>query len=162
MKVVLTFAIAMLTLTGCSALANDEDNELKWFITKEESIEHGIKEEEVSQKDIIGEIKEDGETFIFYKRKVSDGIVVGLSSISKNDGKYAWYRSDADVLVKNNSHPEKVSNISWETQTQSGKKFRAYTGLTKEQNPTIETEKGSTTPNIDHNSGIYFYIESIK
>jgi hypothetical protein len=162
MKVVLTFVIAMLALTGCSALANDEEDGLKWFKTKEESIEHGIKEEEISQKDIIGEIKEDGETFIFYKKKVKDGVVVELSNINENNGKYAWYRADAGVLVKNNSHSEKASRISFETQTQSGKKFIAYTGYTKEQNPTIDTEKGSVTPNIDNNSGIYFYIEPIK
>ncbi|UAL52856.1 hypothetical protein [Metabacillus dongyingensis] len=162
MKAVLTFVIAMLALTGCSALASDEGNQLKRFKTKEDSIEHGIKEEEISQEDIIGEIEENGETIIFYKRKAKEGIVIEVSSISKNEGKYAWYRADAGVLVKYNSHPEKATKISLETQTQSGKKFIAYTGYTKEQNPTIDTENGSTTPHIDKNSGIYFYIESIK
>ncbi|MFY0760602.1 hypothetical protein AB1K32_17240 [Metabacillus dongyingensis] len=162
MKAVLTIMISLLALTGCSALASDEGNQLKWFKTKEDSIEHGIKEEEISQEDIIGEIKEDGETFIFYKKKVIDGIVVELSSVSENDGKYAWYRSDAGVLVKYNSIEKNAIKVSWENKTQSGKKFIAYTGYTKEQNPTLETEKGSTTPNIDKNSGIYFYIEPIK
>ena len=64
MKVILPFAIALLALTGCSVLASDESTETKWFETKEETIDYGIKEEKIKKEDIIGEVSENGETFI--------------------------------------------------------------------------------------------------
>jgi hypothetical protein len=70
MKVALPFVIAMIALTGCSAIANDGSRELKWFKTKEETIDHGIKEEKMKKEDIIGEVSENGETFVIYKKQL--------------------------------------------------------------------------------------------
>lgn len=159
MKIILALLMAVFVIAGCSALANDEVKDLKWFKSDQEAISYGIKEEEIKKEDVIGEIKEGGETFIFYKKKLEDGLGIGLSSISKKDSQYAWYSPDQDVLIKNNSIENYTSEISWVTKTQSGKKYIAYTGLSKDQNLSIETHKGKVTPKTDKNSGIYFYIE---
>ncbi|QGQ45443.1 hypothetical protein [Metabacillus sediminilitoris] len=162
MKVVLTFAIAMLALTGCSALANDEASELKWFKTKEETIDHGIKEEKMKKEDIIGEVSENGETFVIYKKQLEEGLGVGVSSISEQDGKYAWYDPDQDVLVKNNKVKKYFSQINWGTTTQSGKSFTIYIGVSEDQSPIVKTSTSEVSPAIDKKTGIYFYIEPTK
>ncbi|MGM0885757.1 MAG: hypothetical protein ACQEW5_02160 [Bacillota bacterium] len=66
----LPFAIAMIALTGCSAIADNGTSELKWYKTKEETINHGIKEEKMKKEDIIGEVSENGETFVIYKKQL--------------------------------------------------------------------------------------------
>ncbi|MBO1513642.1 hypothetical protein [Metabacillus bambusae] len=162
MKVVLTFAIAMLALTGCSALANDGASELKWFKTKEETIDHGIKEEKMKKEDIIGEVSENGETFVIYKKQLEEGLGVGVSSISEQDGKYAWYDPDQDVLVKNDKVKKYSSQINWRTTTQSGKTFTIYTGVSEDQSPIVKTPTSEVSPTIDKKNGIYFYIEPTK
>ncbi|MDF2036464.1 hypothetical protein P2R12_05580 [Cytobacillus oceanisediminis] len=162
MKVVLPFAIAMLALTGCSALASDGASEMKWFETKEESIEYGLKEEKIKKEDIIGEVSENGETFIIYKKQLEEGLGVGVSSISEKDGQYAWYDPDQDVLVKNDEVKKYSSQISWGTETQSGKTFTIYTGVSDEGTPVVKTETGEVSPTIENKTGIYFYIEPTK
>lgn len=126
-KVVLPFAIAMIALTGCSAIADNGTSELKWYKTKEETINHGIKEEKIKKEDIIGEVSENGETFVIYKKQFEEGLGVGVSSISEQEGKFAWYDPDQDVLVKNDKVKKYSSQISWGTTTQSGKDFTIYT-----------------------------------
>lgn len=162
MKVVLPFAIAMLTLIGCSSLANNGANELKWFKTKEETIDHGIKEEKMKKEDIIGEVSENGETFVIYRKQLEEGLGVGVSSISEQEGKYAWYDPDQDVLVKNDKVKKYSSQISWGTTTQSGKTFTIYTGVSGDEGPIIKTETSEVSPTIDKKTGIYFYIEPTK
>ncbi|MGE7183975.1 hypothetical protein ACQKKK_08180 [Peribacillus sp. NPDC006672] len=162
MKVVLPFALAMIALTGCSAIANDEASELKWFKTIEETIDHGIKEEKIKKEDIIGEVSENGETFVIYKKQLEEGLGVGVSSISEQGGKFTWYDPDQDVLVKNDKVKKYSSQISWGTKTQSGKNFTIYTGLSKEQNPIVKTQTSEVSPTIDTETGIYFYIEPAK
>ncbi|MGE7609286.1 hypothetical protein ACQKML_22030 [Peribacillus frigoritolerans] len=43
MKVVLPIAIAMIALSGCSAIADNGASELKWYKTKEETIIMALK-----------------------------------------------------------------------------------------------------------------------
>ncbi|MCM3674761.1 hypothetical protein M3699_12905 [Peribacillus simplex] len=162
MKVVLSFAIAMIALTGCSAIADDGAGELKWFKTKEETINHGIKEEKMTKDDIIGEVSENGETFVIYKKQLEEGLGVGVSSISQQKGKFAWYDPDQDALVKNDKVKKYSSQISWGTTTQSGKDFIIYTGLSEEQSPIVKTQTSEVTPTFDTVTGIYFYIEPTK
>ncbi|MCK1999870.1 hypothetical protein MZM54_00550 [[Brevibacterium] frigoritolerans] len=162
MKIVLPFAIAALALTGCSAIADDGASELKWFKTKEETINYGIKEEKIKKEDIIGEVSENGETFVIYKKQLEEGLGVGVSSISQQEGKYAWYDPDQDVLVKNEKVNKYSSQISWGTSTQSGKDFTIYTGLSEDQSPIVDTQTSEVSPTIDKETGIYFYIEPIK
>lgn len=162
MKVVLPFVIAMIALTGCSAIANDGFRELKWFKTKEETIDHGIKEEKMKKEDIIGEVSENGETFVIYKKQVEEGLGVGVSSISEKEGKFAWYDPDQDVLVKNDKVKKYSSQISWGTTTQSGKEFTIYTGLSEDQSPIVKTTNSEVSPAIYKKTGIYFYIEPNK
>lgn len=159
MKRFLSLTMILIIVTGCSALANDD---LKWFKTLDEAIEYGIKEEELKKQDVIGEVKENGETFIFYKKKLDEGLGIGVASISEQNGQFAWYRSSQDVLVKNDNTENYSSEISWDTKTQSEKSFTVYTGIKKEQNFSINTPKGEVNPEIDKNTGIYFYIESRK
>ena len=128
MKAVLPFAIAMNALTGCSAIVDNGASELKWYKTKEETIDHVIKEEKMKKEDIIGEVSENGETFVIYKKQVDEGLGVGVSSISEKEGKFAWYDPDQDVHVKNDKVKKYSSQISWGTTTQSGKEFTIYTG----------------------------------
>ncbi|HZH62866.1 MAG TPA: hypothetical protein VEY70_25575 [Metabacillus sp.] len=162
MKVVLSFAIAMIALTGCSALANDGASELKWFETKEEAIDYGIKEEEMKKEDIIGEVNENDETFVIYKKQLDEGLGVGVSSISVKNGQYAWYHSDQDVLVRNDKAKKYASQINWETTTQSGKDFTIYTGISEDESPIVKTPNSEVSPTIDKKTGIYFYIEPTK
>lgn len=162
MKVILTLVMSIFVLIGCSALAKSDDNDLKWFKTEEEAISHGIKEEKIKKEDIIGEVNEDEEKFIFYKKQLKEGLGVGVSSISEKDGQFAWYDTDQDVLIKNEIIKKYFSQISWDTETQSGKNFTVYTGISKNQNPLIETNKGEISPVVDKKTGIYFYIESTK
>ncbi|MEY9868933.1 hypothetical protein ABIE66_004312 [Peribacillus sp. B2I2] len=161
-KVVLPFAIAMIALTGCSAIADNGTSELKWYKTKEETINHGIKEEKMKKEDIIGEVSENGETFVIYKKQFEEGLGVGVSSISEQEGKFAWYDPDQDVLVKNDKVKKYSSQISWGTTTQSGKDFTIYTGLSEDQSPIVKTQTSEVSPAIDKESGIYFYIEPAK
>jgi hypothetical protein len=79
---------------------------------------------------------------------------VGVSSISEQEGKFAWY--DPDKVKKYSSQ------ISWGTTTQSGKDFTIYTGLSEDQSPIVKTQTSDVSPAIDKNSGIYFYIEPTK
>jgi hypothetical protein len=162
MKAVFPLGIAMLMITGCSASANEETKELKWYKTKEETIEHGIKEEKIKNEDIIGEVTENGETFVIYKKDLENGLGVGVSSISEKDGKYAWYDADQDVVVKDENKDDYFSQISWGTKTESGKSFTVYTGVSEEESPIIETKTTEVSPTIDKKTGIYFYIESTK
>ena len=162
MKAMLPLSIAVLIFTGCSSSENEEAKELKWYKTKEETIDHGIKEEKVKIEDIIGEVTENGETFIIYKKDLEDGTGVGVSSISEKDGKYAWYNADQDVVVKDDKKDNYTSQISWGTKTESGKTFTVYTGVSEEESPIINTETAEVSPTIDKETGIYFYIQSTK
>ncbi|MDQ7862946.1 hypothetical protein RCO48_23695 [Peribacillus frigoritolerans] len=38
---------------------------------------------------------------LFIKKQLEEGLGVGVSSISEQEGKFAWYDPDQDVLVKN-------------------------------------------------------------
>nr|WP_263326957.1 hypothetical protein [Neobacillus sp. Marseille-Q6967] len=120
----------------------------------DKAIEYGLKEEDVTKQELIGKVEENGEIFIFYKKQLKDGVGLGVSTINEKNGKYAWFRTDQDILVN-------LSKISWETKTLSGKKFLIYTGITKNENITIETRKGNVEPKIDKDNGIYYYVESI-
>ncbi|MGJ7912594.1 hypothetical protein [Neobacillus sp. LXY-1] len=150
------FCILLIVLitTGCSVLVNENEN-VKWFKDVDKAINYGLKEENVHKKDVIGKVKDNGELFIFYKKQLKNGIGLGVSNISKRNGKYTWYRANPDVLVN-------VSKISWETKTLSNKKFVIFTGVTKDKNIAIETKKGMVNPKIDSNNGIYYYVESIE
>ena len=157
MKLIITCALTLLALAGCSVSANEN---LEWFKTKQDSIDYGKIEEKIKESDIIGDITLEGETFVVYKKQLGDGIGVGVSNITENNGKYAWYTPDQDVLVKNNSIEKYSSQISWVTNTQSGKSFTIYIGISEDESPIILTansEEVSPTT-IDRESGIYFYI----
>ncbi|MDQ0882425.1 hypothetical protein [Peribacillus sp. V2I11] len=73
----------------------------------------------MTKDDIIGEVSENGETFVIYKKQLEEGLGVGVSSISQQKGKFAWYDPDQDALVKNDKVKKYSSQISWGTTTQS-------------------------------------------
>lgn len=163
MKLILTLLMILYIVTGCSGSTNDRIDSLKWFKTENIAIDYGMKEEKITKENVIGKIKKNGETFIFYKKNLPDGLGLGIASISEKNGQYAWYKVDQDILVKKNDNEAYSPEINWDTKTQSGKSFTVYTGITKDQNISIKTPKGIVKPDIiDKNSGIYFYIESTK
>ncbi|WP_374717424.1 hypothetical protein [Neobacillus sp.] len=153
MKRLVVLLAVVLSIVGCTTFTH---NDLQWFKSKQEAIDHGIKEEGIEKQDVFGEIEDSGETFIFYKKELEEGLSVGVSSISKKDSKYAWYDSDQDYYIEN------VNGVSWETKTQSGKSFTIYAGLSNGKNRTINTPNGPISPNIDKETGIYYYVELSK
>jgi len=159
LKGILAMSLLVLIITGCS---NVNDNKLKWFKTQDEAINQGIREGDLNNKEnIIGKIKENGETFVFYKlEEEKKDIVVGMANLAKQDGKYAWYRENANIGIKSGNNPS--TPVSWDTETRSGKKFTAYTGTAEAENISIETETGEVTPQINKKFGIYYYIEPRK
>ena len=159
MKRVLTILLLLLIITGCS---NGNDNKLKWFTTQDQAINQGIKDGDLNTKENIdGEMKENGETFVFYKlEEENKDIVIGIANIAKQNGKYAWYRESANIGIKSGNNPS--TPVSWDTETQSGKKFTAYTGTAEDKNIPIETEGGEVTPKINEKFGVYYYIEPRK
>lgn len=69
-KVVLPFAIAMIALTGCSAIADNGTSELKWYKTKEETINHGIKEEKMKKKTSLEKLVKTGKHLLFIRNNL--------------------------------------------------------------------------------------------
>ncbi|PGA19481.1 hypothetical protein COL65_08310 [Priestia aryabhattai] len=159
MKRFLTILLLLLIITGCS---NGNDNKLKWFTTQDKAINQGIKDGDLNTKEnIVGEMKENGEIFVFYKlEEENKDIVIGIANIAKQNGKYAWYRESANIGIKSGNNPS--TPVSWDTETQSGKKFTAYTGTAEDKNIPIETEGGEVTPKINEKFGVYYYIEPRK
>lgn len=151
MKNLYILLIVLITVTGCSVAAKDN---LQWFKTVDEAIEYGLKEEEITLQDLIGEINENGERFIFYKKDMRDGLGLGVANVIEKNGQFAWFKSDPNVLVN-------VSQISWETETPSKKKFIIHTGILEYEDMSIETEKGMVKPYVDTNNKIYYYVESV-
>lgn len=162
MKKIAPFAIALLTITGCSAFASNKGSDLTWYNTKVEAINHGLKEEGIKKEDIIGDVTENEETFIIFKKKLDDGIGVGVSNIGEKDGEFTWYDADQDVLVKDEKVNKYASQISWESKAFSGRTVTIYTGMSSDQRPLIKTSNGELSPTVDKNTGIYFHIESNK
>jgi len=137
-----------------------EKENLVWFNTIDEAIKYGLTELEITEKDILEQMEIDGEIFVFYKNPVTpvkDGIAVGVSNITQNKEKYAWYKADADFIIKYDD--KSLSQVRWETTTHTGKRFNVYTGVAKEDTLTIETPKGIQSPNVDKDSKIYYLIE---
>lgn len=153
-------ALLFVLVSGCSMFTNG-DGKLKWFDTQEEAINNGLKEERILKSDILGQLKSNGEVFVFYTTDVPEGSAVGVASISRNNGKFAWYRPNASVLVKyDKTDKNKAPNLSFDIKTRSEKKFKGYLGMTKLKSFTLETDNGEViTPKINKKSQIYFYIE---
>lgn len=162
MKKILSFFMLALILVGCSAHAKNDDPKLKWYKSKEEAIAHGIKEEQINKEDIIGEARENGETFIIYKIESDKGLAVGVSYISKKDGQFTWYRPDQNIRIKTDSveNREKYSSqVSWESTSQSGKKFTIHIGINIDERPMIIKGNSQVSPVTDKKTGIFYYIE---
>ncbi|MRX57063.1 hypothetical protein GJU41_24315 [Bacillus idriensis] len=151
-RFVLLFFLSL--LIGCSA---NEDH-IKWFATKEEAIQHGLKEEGLSAGNLLGKIQSDGELFVFFKRKMKDGEAAGIVHLRESNGKYAWYKSNAEVQVKYKNR-KKAPHVSFELKTYSDKAYKAYFGSADSADMAISTDYGpEVTPEIDKESQIYFYI----
>src|SRR5688500_14008786 len=95
----------LFTVTGCSESDNDELRYIKWFKTEEEAINYGIKEEQIKKEDILGKIKQNQETFVFFKEEEKEGISVSLANIIKQDKQYAWDRIEVSSLTKQYNNP---------------------------------------------------------
>lgn len=89
-------------IAGCSQESNNS-NKRGWYETKEEAIEHGLKDEEVNRDDILSIQEIKGESIVFYEHNGG----LGVASITKTEKGYSWFRnrpytdydSDAPFLV---------------------------------------------------------------
>ena len=151
MKKLFILLMVLLIVSGCSTAAMDN---LQWFQTVDEAIEYGLQEENIKQQDLIGEITENGERFIFYKIKTEDGLGLGVANIIEKNGQFAWFRSDPHIIVNG-------SQVSWESEIPSKKRFIIYTGILENEDMSIETEKGMVKPYIDSTNKIFYYVESV-
>ncbi|KWU57729.1 hypothetical protein AWW70_21380 [Bacillus mycoides] len=156
MKNILILLICLFIIGGCSY----QNNELKWFDNLDAAITYGMKKESIQKEDILGKVEKNGEIFIVYKKKLKEGLGVGVSSISKENNKFSWYRSNPFVLVKNKHVETYPTKISFDIVTQSNKTFIVYVGVSNKEIIYIDTlTKKKVIPQTDKNTGIYFYIE---
>ncbi|MGG4490570.1 hypothetical protein [Metabacillus idriensis] len=149
---ILLFLLSL--LIGCSA---DEDH-LKWFAAKEDAIINGLQEEDLSAGNLLGEIQSNGELFIFFKREMKDGEAAGVVHLRESNGKYAWYKTNAEVQVKYKNR-KKAPHVSFELRTHSDKAYKAYFGSADSADMSIFTDYGpKVTPEFDQKSQLYFCI----
>ncbi|RNB55030.1 hypothetical protein EDM57_15450 [Brevibacillus gelatini] len=93
-----------------------------------------------------------------HKMTLPDGTGLGVASLAKADGQFAWYRTNNPVHIQNNNQePAPVAKTV--VTTRSNKIFTAYLGATSNPNQTIATDKGVATPMIDQESGLFYYLE---
>ncbi|MGN7469516.1 hypothetical protein [Brevibacillus sp. SAFN-007a] len=87
-----------------------------------------------------------------------DGTGLGVASLAKADGKFAWYRTNHPVLVQNNKQePTPVAKTT--VTTRSNKTFTIYLGATRNPTQTMEAENEVVTPIIDQESGLFYHLE---
>ncbi|MED4569825.1 hypothetical protein [Brevibacillus agri] len=154
-KWLLSLLLFILALTACSS---KDDVELRWLTTPEAAIQDGLELEGLTKSDVLDEIAKDGETLIIYKMTLPDGTGLGVASLAKTEGKFAWYRTNNPVHVQNNNQePAPVAKTT--VTTRSNKTFTIYLGATRNPNQTIETENGVVTPIIDQKSGLFYCLE---
>lgn len=151
----LSMLLFPLMITACSSA---DDPELRWFDRPEAAIQDGLALEGLTQSDVLDEIDTDGETLIVYKMTLPDGTGLGIASLAKADGQFAWYRTNNPVLVQN-SNQEPAPVVKTDVTTRSNKTFPIYLGATRNPNQTINTDKGVVTPMIDQESGLFYYLE---
>ncbi|WP_143863951.1 hypothetical protein [Brevibacillus sp. LEMMJ03] len=147
--------IFLLLVVGCS---DKNDQELIWFDTPDDAIQYGVQQEGITVSDILAREERDGESLIIYKIKLSEGTGLGVASLARENGKYAWYRADQPVLVQYSS-TENTPVIKIVISTFTKKSFTIYLGSTKDPNKTINTDKGTVSPTINKNEGLLYYIE---
>ncbi len=104
MRIFISIIFILSVILGCSA---NNGAALIWFDTLDAAIQNGIQREEITESDILGKLEKDNEFLIIFKTKLSEGTGLGVASIAKESGKFAWYRADQPVLVKY-SNKEKV------------------------------------------------------
>lgn len=102
----------LIFISGCSS-------NLQWFNTEKEAINYGMEEEGIKQDEVLGQLKEDGALFVFYKKEFSDGTGVGVANIAHKDGKYAWFRSSSYTVITH-------SKASWEINDYSGNVYTVH------------------------------------
>ncbi|MFF0828740.1 hypothetical protein ACFYU8_17950 [Brevibacillus sp. NPDC003359] len=146
--------LSLMVITSCST----NDAELRWFATADEAIQDGIQIEGLTKGDVLDKIEKDGETLVVYKISLPDGIGLGIASLAKAEGKFAWYRANNPVIVQD-ANQKPVSVVKTTITTESKKSFMVHLGATKVPNQTIVTDKGVVSPTIDNSSGLFYYFE---
>ncbi|MCC0563624.1 hypothetical protein EDM54_18820 [Brevibacillus borstelensis] len=157
MRYLMLVLMIFVILSGCSLGSKDS---LMWFSSPDAAIQNGIKLESINESDLLSTVETDGETLLIFKQNVPEGTIVGVASLSKKDGQFAWYRENDPVLVKRLNETASPA-ITCEINTQSKKTFYVYLGVTSTIENRISLKNGSKVqPSIDKNSGIYYYVES--
>ncbi|MEJ8545510.1 hypothetical protein [Brevibacillus borstelensis] len=157
MRYLMLVLLIIVIFSGCSLGSEDS---FMWFPSPEAAIQNGIKLEGINESDLLATVETDGETLLIFKQNVPEGTIVGVASLSKKDGEFAWYRENDPVLVK---HLDETASptITCEINTQSKKIFYVYLGVTSAIENRISLKNGTKVqPTIDKNSGIYYYVES--
>lgn len=149
------FAVSLLAgflfLTGCN-----KQDDLKEFNSESEALQYG-KEESSKIVEYIDESKLlNNEKIIFYLFRTKEGEGIGTGTLVHKNNKVSWVKFDNDVVVKQSKGS---TDIHYEIETPSGTKYEFYSGVTKNDNITIETQTNyNIKPNIYKNSDIYYYL----
>lgn len=145
-KLILLLILNSIILSAC----NSHDS-VKWYNTKNEAIEAGIKEEEIIEGDIIDELVVDDETFFVF---LSGSKTIAVANLAKKNHMYTWYRSSAFTYLN------KVSLVSWEFESEAKDTYIIYAGagIPHDQSISINTVEGVNTPIMNEEAGIFYYI----
>lgn len=155
MRYYISVLLLLFMVAGCSAHSNSE---LTWFNSSDDAIKDGIEREGITESDILAKEEKDEDTLIIFKMNLPEGTALGVASLAKENGKYAWYRADQLVLIQH-ANKQMAPVTKTVINTYSKNSFSIYLGATKDLNEMIETDKGSVTPIIDPNTGLFYYIE---
>jgi len=114
LKKVFVIVSVLLFLVSCKT--NEENGNLKWFPSKEEAIEAGLRQESAESKSILDIIEENGETLVFYE--MFNGL--GVANIAKGPKGFGWYRSSAYIDFQTDSEDSPFMYGGFDIQTYSG------------------------------------------
>lgn len=146
-------------LIGCSTKAKEKDD-LKWFNSEEKAIEYGLQNEKIKESDVLEILDLNGERFVVFKFKVSEGEGINVAQIAKKKKKYSWYTITNRIVVKSK---QGSLDAKIEVESKKGQQFKLYTGVEKNpEKPDVIIEDEGITPIVDQETGLYYAIKSLK
>lgn len=114
LKRVVVIVFVLLLLVSCES--NEENVNLKWFPSKEEAIEVGLRQENAESTSNLDIVEENGETLVFYE--MFNGL--GVANIVKGPKGFGWYRSNPYLDFQTDSEESPLMYGEFDIQTYSG------------------------------------------